>query len=94
MKDFYYKGNIVGCRKHIRGASSLNPKDCFCCGKRIKDGESVVLLINNYKSFSNVLIHEDCFKEWENHTDELCGDIEKSYNDYKKLDMIFGSHVN
>lgn len=89
MKDFYYKGNIVGCRRHTRGSSNLNPKVCFCCGKETKDGESVVLLINNYKSFSNVLIHEDCFKEWENNTDELCKDLEKSYVKFKELGKIF-----
>lgn len=89
MKDFYYKGNIVGCRKFVRGSSSLNPKNCFCCGKEVKDGEIAVLLINNYKSFSNVLIHEKCFKIWEHKTDELCKDSEESYKHYKELEKIF-----
>lgn len=92
-KDFYYKENIVGCIQYIRGASHLNPKYCFCCGKEIKDGESVVLLINNYKSFPNILIHEDCFEEWETRTDDLCSDLESAYHQYKQLDMVFGSHV-
>ena len=89
MKDFYYRENIVGCRQYIIGPSSLNPKVCFCCGKKTVGGESVVLLINNYKSFSNVLIHEDCFKMWENNTDGLCKDLEESYKKYKELEKIF-----
>ena len=94
MKDFYYKGNIVGCRSHIRHFSHLNRKNCFCCGNECKDGENVVLLINNYKSFANVLIHKDCFEQWEHNTDKLCKDLESAYEEYKKLDMIFGSHSN
>ena len=94
MKDFYYKGNIVGCRNHVRRFSHLNRKNCFCCGNECKDGENVVLLINNYKSFANVLIHKDCFEQWEHNTDKLCKDLESAYEEYKKLDMIFGSHSN
>ena len=94
MKDFYYKGNIVGCRNHVRRFSHLNRKNCFCCGNECKDGENVVLLINNYKSFANVLIHKDCFEQWEHNTDELCKDLESAYEDYKKLNMIFGSYSN
>lgn len=94
MKDFYYKGNIVGCCSHIRHFSHLNRKNCFCCGNECKDGENVVLLINNYKSFANVLIHKDCFEQWEHNTDKLCKDLESAYEEYKKLDMIFGSHSN
>ena len=94
-KDFYYKGDIVRCKQYIRGrgASHLNPKYCFCCGKEIKDGESAVLLVSNCKSLPNVLIHEECFKEWEKRTDDLCGDIESAYHQYKQLDMVFGSPV-
>lgn len=88
-KGFLYKGNVVGCMSHVRGSSHLNSKICFCCNNELHDGEHVILLINNYKSFPNVLLHEECFKEWENTTDELCEDLEKSYNRYKELNKIF-----
>lgn len=89
-RNFYYKGNIVGCMSFVRGSSELNPKTCFCCEKEICDGESVTLLINNCVSFPNVLLHQACFKKWENKTDELCGDLEESYNRYKQLESVFG----
>ena len=94
MKDFYYKGNIVGCHNHVRRFSHLNRKNCFCCGNECKDGANVVLLINNYTSFANVVIHKDCFEQWEHNTDELCKNLESADEEYKKLDMIFGSHSN
>ena len=89
MENFYYKGNIVGCLSHSRGSSLLNPKVCFCCGKEVKDGESAILLINNYKSFPNMLLHEDCFEYFKNKTDELCADFENEYNKYKELSKMF-----
>ena len=51
----------------------------------------VVLLINNYKEIPNVILHDECYEQWKNKTDELCDNIAKAYDDYKKLNEIFGN---
>ena len=50
-----------------------------------------VLLINNYKEIPNIILHDECFEHWKNKTDELCSDIAKAHDDYKRLNEIFGN---
>lgn len=33
---------------------------CPCCNREIEIGSRVVLLINNYRLFPNILVHEEC----------------------------------
>lgn len=88
--DINYKDSIVAFRKH-NGYWEMNSKCCICCGEPIKNGNAI-LTINNYKYFGNVLIHEECFDSNDD-KEYLCELIEEKYNNYKKLDDIFGSRT-
>lgn len=95
MKKFTYKGTNVGYRQYETGNIPEElQKTCFCCKKKINKC-SAVLLINNYQKIPNVLIHSECFSEWEkeNKINELLENIEKSYNQWIQLNDIFGSFL-
>lgn len=90
MEHFLYKGTSVGIDEYNTGNLPKNlRRNCICCNKEMNQCD-VVLLINNQAHFPNTLIHESCWDERKDNTDELCLDIEKSYEEYKKLDSIFG----
>lgn len=65
-------------------------KTCFCCGKKVT-GCKAVILSGNYQKMPNILLHSECFSEWENKMDDLLGDIERAYEKWKQLDGVFGS---
>ena len=92
MKKFYYKGNVVAVlnlkfseQNHEKGRS------CWCCGGEFKHNEECVALINNYRDIPNMLLHKECFEQYD--TDEarceLCDKIAKDYSEYTRLNKIF-----
>ena len=90
LPSFEYKGTPVHVRRwHYGNMPSELQRTCFCCGKNINNCMAV-LLINNYKEISNVILHDECFEQWKNKTDELCSDIAKAQDDWKRLNKIFG----
>lgn len=88
VEKIQYKDSIIHMRK-INANWNSNPRYCFCCIQPIKNGVAIAA-INNYKYIPNMLMHENCFSEWETKTDELFSDMEKSWSKYKTLDKIFG----
>lgn len=91
LKPFKYKNTPVYVRRwHYGNMPSELQRTCFCCNKKINN-ETVVLLVNNYKKFPNIILHNKCYEQWEDKTDELCDDIAEAYDDYKKLNGIFGN---
>lgn len=90
LPSFEYKGTPVHVRRwHYGNMPSELQKTCFCCNKKINN-RMAVLLINNHKEIPNVILHDECFEQWKNKTDELCSDIAKAQDDYKRLNEIFG----
>ena len=90
MEHFRYKETSVGVDRYNTGNLPKNlRRHCFCCNEEMNRCD-VVLLINNQAHIPNTLIHESCWKQWQNKPEELCSDIEKAYEDYKKLDSVFG----
>ena len=91
LTTFKYKNTPVYVRRgHYSNMPSELQRTCFCCNERMNNC-MVVLLINNYKEIPNVILHGECYEQWKDKTDELCDDIAKAYNEYKKLNGIFGS---
>lgn len=91
LKSFKYKNTPVYVRRgHYRNTPSELQRTCFCCNKKMNNC-MVVLLINNYKEIPNVILHDECYEQWKDKTDELCDDIAEAYDDYKKLNGIFGN---
>ena len=89
ITSFKYKNTPVYVRRwHYGNMPSELQRTCFCCEEKINNCNAV-LLINNYKEIPNVVLHDKCFKCWEDITDELCDEIAEAYNDYKKLNEIF-----
>ena len=90
MEKFIYKNALVYVREWESGnLSEQIQRTCFCCHKKINNC-SATLLINNYKHIPNTIMHTDCFKQWENKTDDLCDDICSAHDTWKYLDEIFG----
>ncbi len=90
MESFEYKDSFVYVQKyHTGNLAEKIQKTCFCCNKKINNCRGV-LLINNYKYIPNVLIHEECFKKWENKKEVLCDNIYTKYRQWKELGEIFG----
>ena len=91
LQSFKYKDTSVYVRRgHYRNMPSELQRICFCCNEKMNNC-MVVLLINNYKEIPNVILHDECYEQWKDKTDELCDDIAKDYDEYKKLNGIFGS---
>lgn len=90
MKKFNYKDSFVAVREwHYGNFPEQMQRTCFCCRRKINNC-NVTLLVNNYKYIPNVILHSDCFKEWENKPEELCDSILLSYRAWKRDDEIFG----
>lgn len=90
MDNFIYKNSSIVVRTWDYGNFPEKlQRICFCCNKKINNCKAT-LLINNYEHIPNTVIHTDCFKEWENKTDDLCDDICLAYEQWKKLDEVFG----
>lgn len=93
MKEFKYKDSFVAVREWETG---IIPKEmqrtCFCCGEKINRCRAV-LLINNYRYIPNVMLHFECFSQQEEKAEELCDSIQSSYEQYRKLDSVFGSYT-
>ena len=90
LPTFKYKNTPVYVRNwHYGNMPSKLQRTCFCCNKKINNCMAV-LLINNYKEIPNVILHEECYEQWKNKTDELCDDIAKAHDDYKRLNEFFG----
>lgn len=91
LTTFKYKNTPVYVRRgHYRNMPSELQRTCFCCNEKMNNC-MVVLLINNYKEIPNVILHDECYEQWKDKTDELCDDIAEVYDEYKKLNGIFGS---
>ena len=91
LPTFKYKNTPVYVRHwHCGNMPSKLQRTCFCCGEKVNNCMAV-LLINNFKEIPNVLLHDECYEQWKNKTDELCDDIAKSHDDYKRLNEIFGN---
>ena len=94
LPTFKYKNTPVYARNwHYGNMPSKLQRTCFCCNKKINNCMAV-LLINNYKEIPNVILHDECYEQWKDKTDELCDDIAEAYYEYKKykkLNGIFGS---
>lgn len=65
------------------------PPVCWCCMHNVNRGKAI-MLFNNFKHFPNMVMHEKCFDSVKHNTDELFEAIEKDYNEYKTLNIIFG----
>ena len=90
LTTFKYKNTPVYVRRgHYRNMPSELQRTCFCCNEKMNNC-MVVILINNYKEIPNVILHDKCYEQWKDKTDELCDDIAEAYDDYKKLNGIFG----
>ena len=90
LTPFKYKNTpVYVCRGHYRNMPSELQRTCFCCNEKMNNC-MVVLLINNYKEIPNVILHDECYEQWKNKTDELCDDIVKAHDDYKRLNEFFG----
>lgn len=93
MKEFKYKDSTVAVREWETGTIPKKmQRTCFCCGKKVSSCKAV-LLINNYKYIPNVVLHSECFSRQEGRTEELCDDIQSSYEQYRKLESVFGSYT-
>ena len=91
LQSFKYKGTPVYVRRwHYGNMPSELQRTCFCCNEKMNNC-MVVLLTNNCKKIPNVILHDECYEQWENKTDELCDNIAKAYDEYKKFNGIFGS---
>ena len=90
LQSFKYKNTPVYVRRgHYRNMPSELQRTCFCCNEKMNNC-MVVLLINNYKEIPNVILHDECYEQWKDKTDELCDDIAKAHDDYKRLNEFFG----
>lgn len=90
LTTFKYKNTPVYVRScHCGNMPSELQRTCFCCGEKVNNCMAV-LLINNFKEIPNVFLHYECFEHWKNKTDELCDDIAKAHDGYKRLNEIFG----
>ena len=78
----YVVGIMEICRQNYKEPASVVIKKNNNC--------MAVLLINNFKEIPNIILHDECFEHWKNKTDELCDDIVKAHDDYKRLNEIFG----
>ena len=93
LPTFKYKNTPVYVRScHYGNMPSKLQRTCFCCLEKVNNCMAV-LLINNYKEIPNVILHDECYERWKDKTDELCDDIAKAYDEYKKLNGIFGSWI-
>ena len=91
LPTFKYKNTPVYIRRgHYRNMPSELQRTCFCCNEKMNNC-MVVLLISNYKEISNVILHDECYEQWKDKTDELCDNIAEAYDEYKKLNGIFGN---
>ena len=90
LQSFKYKNTPVYVRRGYYGnMPSALQRTCFCCNEKMNNC-MVVRLINNYKEIPNVILHDECFEQWKNKTDELCSEIAKAHDEYKRLNEIFG----
>ena len=93
LTTFKYKNTPVYVRRsHYGNMPSKLQRTCFCCGEKVNNCMAV-LLINNFKEIPNVILHGECFEHWKNKTDELCDDIAKAHDEYKRLSEFFGNGV-
>ena len=90
LTTFKYKNTPVYVRRgHYRNMPPELQRTCFCCNEKMNNC-MVILLINNYKEIPNVILHNECYEQWKDKTDELCDDITETYDEYKRLNKIFG----
>ena len=90
LTTFKYKNTPVYVRSgHYGNRPSKLQRTCFCCNEKMNNC-MVVILINNYKEIPNVILHDECYEQWKNKTDELCSEIAKAHDEYKRLNEIFG----
>lgn len=93
MKEFKYKDSTVAVREWETGiVPKKMQRTCFCCGKKVSSCRAV-LLINNSEYIPNVMLHSECFSQQEDKTEELCDSIQSSYEQYRKLESVFGSYT-
>lgn len=93
MKELRYRDSIVAVREWETGkVPEKMQRTCFCCRKKVNNCKAV-LLINNYKYIPNVIMHSECFSQQEDKAEELCDSIQSSYEQYRKLDSVFGSYT-
>lgn len=93
MNSFAYKGSRVVVREQQTGnLPEEDQRTCFCCSKKINNCKTV-LLVNNYRNIPNMLLHAEYFEVWKDETEDLCRDIEQSYEYFKHLNDVFGSYT-
>lgn len=93
MKEFKYKDSIVAVREWETGIiPEKMQKTCFCCGKKVSSCKAA-LLINNYRYIPNVVLHSECFGMQKDKTEELFDSIQSSYEQYRKLESVFGYYT-
>lgn len=93
MKEFRYRDSIVAVREWETGiVPEKMQRTCFCCGKKVSRCKAV-LLINNYRYIPNVMLHSECFDKHKDKEEELCDSIQSSYEQYSKMNLVFGSYT-
>lgn len=85
---------IDGVKTHIRKMIfQIRSSDvCICplCRKIIQPKDKIYLLINNYKLFPNIIIHDECVLDNENILPILDWEntIKKLKEDYKQAEQV------
>ena len=88
-KVINYKDNPVYINEiEFNSSTRLRPCICPVCQKKIKSGKNISLM-NNFKFFPNVILHENCFNKA--NKENLFEKIERDYKEYKRLERIFGN---
>ncbi len=63
---------------------------CPMCMDEILLGDTMQVVINNFKLFPNVLVHKKCVdNQSDNQLIETMEDLTRSYNDFKELSRIW-----
>ncbi len=90
VETINYKDSFVNVYHFKKLPMYLNSRKCYCCNKNIGFDEKVILMINNHKYIPNMLLHEACYKSF-NNKENFIGNIEKDYREYKDKNEIFGN---
>ena len=77
----------VSVRDHIIVKEPHMNKICPLCRGEIKEGEKCKFIVNNYKLFPNIFVHEACFTQRE--PSEVIEWLHKDYQEYEHVMSIY-----
>lgn len=86
-----YKGTKVFFHSMVyRDAIKMQEEWCAVCNKKIYKGDTIHLIMNNYKLFPNVYVHDACIEPKEECVEYLI----RNYKEFKEFTDKYRAWLN